>query len=149
MLVSWKMCDESRVVLGYESLAGDFELFAFRSGSEKSSIAETALRYSLWWMKKEKKMFCGGIEERVVEEGKREKSFQEHCAPATKSKMNRNKNPTTPTPETNKINRYRNLKNYGVMRYGEKRLGMQHWKTPRLAELQLANVPGMVVVELT
>lgn len=80
MLVSWKMCDESRVVLEYESLAGDFELLAFRPGSEKSSIAETALRYSLWWMKKEKKMFCGGIEERVVEEGKRKKFPGTLCA---------------------------------------------------------------------
>jgi len=36
-------------------LAGAFELLAFRPGSEKSSIAETALRYSLCWMMKKKK----------------------------------------------------------------------------------------------
>jgi len=58
--------------------------------------------------------------------------------------MNRNKDPTATTTEMDKINRYRNLKNYGVMGYGEKRSGTQHWKTPRLTEPPSANVPGMV-----
>lgn len=147
MLVSWKMCDESREVLGYESLAGEFEPLAFQSRSEKSSIAETALRYSLWWMKREesKECFLWWIQKQIMEgrgRGKKKVSKdtvrprQVQNEPQQRSDNNNTRN--------KRINRYRNLKNYGVMEYGEKRLGTQHWKTPRPAELQSVNVPGMV-----